>query len=194
MGRYSYGPSKYVHTIAGFKNASLANVDRMIQDFNTAVREIAYNLGPESREYQTAINYAGSILRDRLRANAPYTSRPVYRYEKHSRKKRGEKKIIAVYMPGNLKRSIKVLRHMNDRRNVYVGVEIQPVGQGGGTFSGDRTDGYYVRWLEYKPGTKPFFRTTITATKGEVMAKLDAYVQKVLRDEWKKMRSYQIEL
>jgi hypothetical protein len=193
MGRYSFGPSRYVHTIAGAQNANLANVDRMIQQFNNAVSAIAYNLGPESREYQTAINYAGSILRDRLRAKAPSTSRPVYRYEKNSRKKRGEKKIVAVYMPGNLRRSIKVLRHMKDKRNVYVGVEIQPPGQGGGTFSGDRTDGYYVRWLEYNPGTSPFFRNTIASSQSEVMAKLDAYVKKVLEAEWKKMRSYTID-
>jgi hypothetical protein len=194
MGRYSYGPSKFVHPIAGFKNADLAIVDRMIQEFNNRVRNIAYNLGPDSKEYQTAINYAGSILRDRLREKAPYTSRPIYRYEKHKGKKRGEKKIVAVYMPGNLKRSIKVLRHMRDRQNVYVGVEIQPRGGKNGVFSGDRTDGYYVRFLEYNPGTSPFFRNTIMATDAEVMRKLESYVQKVLNDEWKKMRSYQIEL
>jgi hypothetical protein len=72
-------------------------------------------------------------------------------------------------------------------------VEIQPPGQGGGTFSGDRTDGYYVRWLEYNPGTSPFFRNTIASSQSEVMAKLDAYVKKVLEAEWKKMRSYTIE-
>ena len=193
MGRYSYGPSQYVQTIVGFNNAKLANVDRMIKDFNDRVRNIAWQLGPDSAEYQTAINYASAILRNRLREKAPSTSRPVYRYEKDKNKKRGQKRIVAVYMPGNLKRSIKVLRHMRDRQNVYVGVEIQPKGQGEGTFSGDRTDGYYVRWLEYRPGLAPFWRNTITATEGEIMQRLEKYVQKVLKEEWKRMRSYTID-
>ena len=193
MGMYSYGPSRYVQTIGGFNNARLANVDRMIQEFNNRVRAISEQLGPQSAEYKTAINYAGAILRDKLRAAAPKESRPVYRYEKNKSKKRGEKRIVAVYMPGNLKRSIKVLRHMRDPNNVYVGVEIQPKGQGEGTFSGDRTDGYYVRWLEYNPGYKPFWRSTLQASEAEVMQRLEAYVQKVLREEWKKMRSYTID-
>jgi HK97 gp10 family phage protein len=60
-----------------------------------------------------------------------------------------------------LRRSIKVLTHMSDKRSKYVGVEIQPRGSGKGTFSGTNTDGWYARFVEFGPRKKPFMRPAV---------------------------------
>lgn len=120
-----------------------------------------------------AMYKGAAILRDAMQRMAPRARKPVHRY------KNG--KIVATYMPGNLQRSIKVLTHMKDKRNVYVGVERQPAGSGGGVFTGSKTDGWYAHFVEYGPRKKPFIRPAVAVAGEDALKEIRNYVQLILR-------------
>ena len=157
-----------------------AMIDQSVQKVMDGFSDVAKRLDPDKQEYKTAMNYAGELLRDAMRAAAPESGEIHYRYQKGKGMPRGTGKLVATYMPGNLRRSIKVFSHMNDKTNVYVGVEIQPRGKGGGVFTGDRTDGWYARFLEYNPGNKPFLRPAVLANRDRILRQLQAYVERQL--------------
>lgn len=184
----TYGPSSEIIMTGKASGVELAMIDKKIADVMARFINIAAALDTNNPEYKTAINYTAVMLRDAMRARAEQSKDVHYRYEKGI----GGGKIVATYMPGNLRRSIKILRHMDDSRNVYVGVEVQPAGKGKGVFSGERTDGWYARFLEYNPGSKPFIRPAILENEGKVKQRLEAFVKKMLDKEYKKFQSYQI--
>lgn len=168
-------------TFDGSGRQDQAMIDQAVQKVMDSFSDVAKRLNPKKQEYKSAMNYAGEMLRDAMRAAAPESGEIHYRYAKSKGMPRGTGKLVATYMPGNLRRSIKVFEHMNDKRNVYVGVEIQPRGKGTGVFTGDRTDGWYARFLEYNPGNKPFLRPAVIANRDRILRQLQSYVERQLR-------------
>ena len=156
-------------------------IDRAVEEMMADFSKVASKLDPKEPSYLSAMTRAAEMLRDAMRDNAPESTEPHTRYLKGKGMPRGTGKLVATYSPGNLKRSIKVFSHMSDKRNVYVGVEIQPKGKGQGVFSGDRTDGWYAAFLEYNPGNKPFMRPAVLANRDRILRQLEAYVERQLK-------------
>ena len=146
---------------------NMAQFSKELAAFEKRVVELAKQL-EDSPERYDAMKEAGEILVKSMKAKVRVSNRVLYRYS--------NKKIVATYYPGNLKRSIKVLDHMADRRNAYVGIERQPRAKGKGVFTGDNADGWYARFEEYGPKGKPFMRPAIMETEGQIFKKLEAYI------------------
>ena len=83
--------------------------------------------------------------------NAVKSKIPIERY-KRSRYKDGKK--VATYMPGNLRRSFRLLNRLNKKerrgtfkmRKVWFGINLHR-GKSNGVFAGNRTDGYYAHMV-----------------------------------------------
>jgi len=146
---------------------NMAQFGKDLAAFERRVVELAKQL-EDSEEKKKALRDAGTILVKAMQSKVRVSNKVLYRY--------ANKKIVAVYHPGNLRRSIRLLDHMADSRNTYVGVQRQPKGRGKGVFAGDNADGYYARFEEYGPRGKPFMRPAIMETQGQIMKMLERYI------------------
>jgi HK97 gp10 family phage protein len=123
------------------------------------------------KESQQAFKEAAPILISAIQARAPQSEKPHYRYSTpkvagNLRAPNGMGKIVATYMPGNLKRSFKTLVFRRSA-SIYVGPKLDKQGSGG-TFTGNRTDGYYAHWQEFgapEAGVppQPFVKPAVSA-------------------------------
>ena len=122
---------------------------------------------------------AAKPLSEKAKENVVVSSKP------HNRTKNG--KVIATYYPGNLKRSIRVIKFKKNS-TAYVGPKISGKGSGTGDFKGARVDGWYGHFIEYgtpKQAAQPYMRPAYESTKNEVTEKLI----KGFTDEFKKVRT-----
>lgn len=99
------------------------------------------------RERNAALSEAAGPLRAAIAGKAPQSDRPHKRYStpKASQKirtPRGSGKVVAVYQPGNLSRSIQTLRFRRSKA-VFIGPKIDK------TRSGRLPDGYYGHFVEF---------------------------------------------
>lgn len=126
---------------------------------------------------QGAFRQAAPILISAIQGRAPQSDAPHHRYDtpklsSQLRAPNGLGKIVATYMPGNLRRSFKTLVFRKSAA-VFVGPVLDKRG-GGGTFSGARTDGYYAHWVEYGApeagiAPQPFVRPAVAAAGGTTL-------------------------
>ncbi len=110
-------------------------MDAQLQaELNTAVAKLN-RIGDEvKRGVKKDLQEAASVIVSASKGAAPMGEKT------HSRYSNG--KVVAVYRPGNLKRSIRILPLIRARQSVLVG----PLARGG------NIDGFYARFLEF--GTK----------------------------------------
>ena len=112
-------------------------------------------------EYKDILEKSAQLTVDAIKVRVPKANKPVKRYLKKNSKrlsKRGKSKDkpVAVYYPGNLMRSIKILDKLNKGqksythkfRRIYFGVHLHK-GKSDGNFKGNRTDAYYAHMIEY---------------------------------------------
>ena len=107
------------------------------------------------------------------RAKIKDSNRPHHRYYKGGG-------LAATYMPGNLRRSIGVLR-LKNTPEVYVGPRATK-GKKNGTYSGGRVDGWYAHFIEYGVPHRapiPFMRTAFDETKLVVVGILSRGAQRL---------------
>ena len=118
----------------------------------------------------------GSYLASAAESAAPKGRRIHKRYStakvnKAIRAPKGMGTVIATYSPGNLARSMQVLKLRRTKSAVYVGANLAK-GTAKGNFSGIRADGYYLHMVEGGtrnwPGGKPFFMATWNRAKPRV--------------------------
>lgn len=127
----------------------------------------------ENRQRVAALG--GAYASAAAEASAPKSRKVHYRYStaKASSKIRAPKGSgtkVATYTPGNLGRSINVLKFRMAKSKVFIGAKL--VGSAKGLFSGRRTDGYYMHFTE--EGTKNmsgthWFRSSWERSKGRVV-------------------------
>ena len=103
--------------------------------------------------------YASSVAE----FSAPRSKRPHFRYStakltKKIRAPKGSGYIKAAYYPGNLGRSINVLKFRQAKSKVFIGAKLSR--NPSGIFKGKKTDGYYMHFTEEgtknMPGTRWF--------------------------------------
>lgn len=130
-----------------------------------------------NRAVRGSLSKAAVPLLEEIQSRAPVSDEPHYRYStpKASKKikaPKGSGKVIATYMPGNLERSFDTLKFRRAKNAVFVGPKFDKEGSTG-TFSGQRTDGYYAAWQEFgSPNAgippRPFIGPSVAAVGSQV--------------------------
>ena len=126
----------------------------------------------------------GSYLASAAEAAAPKGRKTHRRYStakvnKSMRAPKGMGAVVATYSPGNLARSMQVLKLRRTKSAVIVGANLTK-GSAKGNYSGMRTDGYYLHMVEGGtrnwPGGRPFFMAT--------WARVRPRVEKIMIDQF----------
>ncbi len=157
-----------------------SEIKRELAELKQKLYAISANAKKES---QAAFKEAAPILISAIQARAPQSDKPHYRYStpKLSGKLRapnGSGKIVATYMPGNLRRSFRTFAFRKSA-SIHVGPKIDKQGTGG-VFSGARTDAYYAHWAEFGApaiglAATPFVRPAVSAA-GAITLKFAAEI------------------
>jgi|18_taG_2_1085343.scaffolds.fasta_scaffold05869_5 HK97 gp10 family phage protein len=122
---------------------------------------------------------AAKPLINAARNNIGDSNEPHYRYKtsKASNKLRapkGKGNVVAVYHPGNLRKSIKALTFRKSS-DIFVGPRVAKRGSGGHYGKGSRVDGYYAAMVEF--GTRntagqAYMRRAVPAATQAVQKKI----------------------
>lgn len=125
---------------------------------------------------QRILALGGAYASSAAESAAPKSKKTHYRYNtaKLTKKIRAPKGLgnkVATYTPGNLGRSINVLKFRRAKSKVYIGAKLTKGSKG--TFTGLRTDGYYMHFSE--AGTtniraRGWFIKSWLASKGRVLS------------------------
>lgn len=120
--------------------------------------------------------------------SAPKSKRPHFRYNtakltKKIRAPKGLGYIKAAYYPGNLGRSINVLKFRRAKSKVYVGAKLSR--NSSGIFKGKRHDGYYMHFTEN--GTKKkagshWFRSSWERSKSGTLSIIESAFERIGKD------------
>lgn len=154
--------------------------DRIQEDLDKAIA-VLKGCGKvffENRQRVAAMG--GLYLASAAEAAAPRSKKPHIRYStrkltKKLRAPKGYGTPTAIYYPGNLARSFKVFHFKRAKSKVFVGANLNRGSKG--TFKGNRTDGWYLHFVE--DGTKAykgrsgqaatnFYKNTWERSKGRV--------------------------
>ena len=138
----------------------------------------------ELKERRKILRKAARPMVEAARANAPVSSAVHFRYsstDKASgriRAPKGKGKIVAKYVPGNLKNSIRTLTFRRDRSAVYVGPKIAKRQTGFKTYGSNKTtvDAYYAHMVEYGTRHYPargYMRKAYGQAKQQVLRKVE---------------------
>ena len=115
-------------------------MDAQLQrDLNQVINTIRGISGAITKEAQTELKESAKPLMLAIRSAAPKGTKTHNRYASQGGGKRAAKgsgKIEAVYKPGNLRRSYRVLRFRRSKLAVFVGVKL-----------GGKVDGYYAHMV-----------------------------------------------
>ena len=125
-------------------------LEKDVQDTIKKLRALEKHFS--AKERRPVLIGGAKILVSNVRNNIPEADEDVYRYStpKVKRKKRAPKghgNVVAVYTPGNARRSYRVLP-LRKTEDVYVGPKVAKKSTHG-IFSGNRVDGYYFHILEF---------------------------------------------
>ena len=136
---------------------------------------------------------------DAARANIKDSTKAHHRYSHRgkltSRLKagKGSGRVIATYKPGNLRRSIQILRHGKFRRlqSVFVGpkADRSPSGVFGNE---DKVDGYYAHMVEFgtvNSAPQPFMRPAFIASRGKVRVEIIGNMERRI-NRWKRKNGF----
>lgn len=144
------------------------------------------------KERKKFLTKAAKPLRDAARANISDSDDTHFRYktaklEAGKKAPKGSGNVIAAYVPGNLRKSIKF---KNFRRSAAMFIGPVTSKTGSGIFGqGARVDGYYAHYLEF--GTKyysgiGYMRRAVDATKGIVTKNIINESEKIIDSYLKK--------
>lgn len=128
-------------------------IDRELEKELAKLKKKLYEISDNAKkESQTAFKQAAPLLISAIQGRAPESDAPHFRYDTPKiagslRAPNGMGKVVAKYMPGNLRRSFKTLVFRRSA-SVYVGPKLDKQGKGG-VFTGNKVDGYYAHWMEF---------------------------------------------
>jgi HK97 gp10 family phage protein len=102
---------------------------------------------------------------------------------KSIRAPRGSGRVVAIYYPGNLRGSIKILNFKRSK-DVFVGAALNKRGSKG-TFGQGRFDGYYAHMVEFGTrnyAARPFMRPAVAQASGQVQKRIIDLVADKIND------------
>lgn len=146
-------------------------LQRELSVLTAKLRQLADDAKKEGRSY---LEYAAQPLVSAIAAGAPVSAEVHFRYNTPKasgriRAPKGKGVKVAEYHPGNLERSIRILKFRRSEA-VFVGPKL--TGGSKGVFRGQRTDAYYAHMVEYgteKMSAQPFVRPAVLATQDAVL-------------------------
>ena len=118
----------------------------------------------ESREVKKILRKSAAPLRKAARTNVNDAEEPVKRYSAG--------KVVAVYNPGNLRRSIKILTFRRSKFAVFVGPQVGKASSKEYGRPGQPVDGFYAHMVEFgtiNSRAKPYMRPAFAKTKGRII-------------------------
>lgn len=128
-----------------------------------------------AKERRKLLRLAAKPVIKAIRSKVKVGSKPHRRYLKDG-------SLAAVYYPGNLKRSIRTLTFKKSK-SVFVGPKLGKRGSSGGTYKGNKVDGYYGHMVEFgtvHSAPQPFMRPGFSASKGAAQRVITKGAAKIL--------------
>lgn len=125
-----------------------------------AVRRLNELPGYIASERQRLLKYAAHPMLESAKQKAPKSERP------HKRYKGGE--VVAVYKPGNLRRSLRFLPFRRAKSKVYIGPIL-------GKNTKSEVDGWYAHFVEFgtsRQSAQPYMRPAFLENREEAVARL----------------------
>ena len=156
-------------------------LERLLDEFST-------------KERKKILRRAARPMRKAARLGIKDADKPVKRYStpkvlKGLRAPKGKGKVVAIYHPGNLRRSIKILSFRRAKTAVFVGPKLGKQGASQFGKPGQKVDGYYAHIYEFGSvnyrGRAPM-RKAFAKTKNNVRALIEEGVDKKIREYKKK--------
>lgn len=141
------------------------DVERAMRLFRT----LGKNVGNARQKVLAA---AAKPMLAAAKSAAPVSKKPHKRYANST--------LAATYYPGNLRRSLQVLKFRRKKSAVFLGAKLSQVSTG--IFKGRRADGYYMHMVEFgtsHSAAKPFWMPAYNANK--------AQVEQNIKDEFRKI-------
>lgn len=155
--------------------------DRIKEEIEFAVKQLKACGDVYWKNRQRVAALGGAYFASTAESAAPQSKYKHHRYDipkatKSIRSPNGMGQKVATYYPGNLARSFHVMKFKQAASKVFVGSKLDKRGSRG-IFSGSRTDGYYMHWVE--EGTKSykgrrgqsathFFRNSWSKSQGRI--------------------------
>lgn len=154
-------------------------IARVFKDLNTLPKEY------RGKARKSLLRKPALMVRDAARSKAPQSKRPHYRY----RKTAGGSTEKITYLPGNLKKSIRVLTFPRSA-DVFVGPKKKPKNKESSVYGADRqtVDPYYAGWVEFGGGNNQpvgYMRKAYDTTKSQVIPVMEKNVEKIIK-RWQK--------
>ncbi len=118
----------------------------------------------ESKEVKKILRKSAAPLRKAARSNIDDASKEVKRYSGG--------KVVAIYNPGNLRRSIKILTFRRSKFAVFVGPQVGKAGSKEYGRPGQPVDGFYAHMVEFgtvNSRANPYMRPAFSKTKGRII-------------------------
>ena len=157
-------------------------------EIDAAVKKL-YRFGDTvAKNRQRIASLGGNYFAAAAEAAAPRSKRPHKRYNtskvtKSIRAPKGSGNSVAIYLPGNLGNSIRVLKFRNAPSKIYVGARLAKGESSRGVFGrGLKVDGYYLHMVEFgtrQSAARPFFRAAWQRAQPRVLA--------IMRDQWRRV-------
>ena len=113
-----------------------ADINKLATQFASMIDEF-----DKRRVIKEILMPSAKIVQAAAKANIPVAAKPSRRYKAGGG-------LTAVYYPGNLRRSIKVLPLKGSKNSLSIGAKWQPFGTKG-VFRGARVDGWYAHFVEF---------------------------------------------
>jgi ribosomal protein S20 len=171
---------------------------RTKSDIRTFIKAIQKSVTED--DYVEILEKATQPTVESIKVRVPIANKPIKRYisktsSRLSKKGKKQDKPVAIYYPGNLRRSIKVLQKLNKSkknswrfRKVWFGVHLHK-GKSDGHFRGDRTDAYYAHMIEY--GTENitpvgYFRKGVNSGAHKSLSAMQRLVSAKLNRKYRK--------
>lgn len=157
-------------------------VDRLIRALNVLPENLA-------QQRMRILSLAGSYGAAGIEDAAPRSSAPHYRYStpkltKKLRAPKGMGVVVASYLPGNLKQSIRVLQFKRSKSAVFIGAKLAKGQSPKGRFgTGSKADGYYMHMVEggtIHSAPKPFVMSGWRRSENQVLRVITSEVTKVV--------------
>lgn len=160
--------------------------DLMQKEINEAIKKL--RLLPKEfrkKEKRKVLRKAAKPLIQAARNNIGDSDEPHYRYKtskasSNIKAPKGSGNVIAVYHPGNLRKSIRALTFRKSS-DIFVGPKLAKRGSGGHYGKGNTVDGYYAAFMEF--GTR---HMAGSAYMRRAVPVATTAVQRIIIDETKK--------
>lgn len=149
-------------------------------EIDAAVKKVNQIAGLFIQHRQRVAALGGAYMAAAIESAAPRSTKPHSRYStpkaaKRLRAPKGMGIKVATYYPGNLGRSIQVMKFRQAPSKVYVGAKLAK-GSATGVFRNRRVDGYYLAIVESK---RPFYVAASKAAENRTI--------RIMTDEWKRV-------